>query len=92
VPTQRPNVVVQRLGSRWLAAFGGLCSAVGRVVFPARGSLGQRYQRRGVGVLGYSAAVVIVGLLASGAAFILGFIGWFQAADMACHGGYECPF
>ena len=35
--------------------------------------------------------IVILGLLASGAAFVLGFVGWLQAADMACHGGYECP-
>jgi hypothetical protein len=36
-------------------------------------------------------AVAVVGLLASGAALIVGFIGWLQAAETACHGGYECP-
>jgi hypothetical protein len=36
--------------------------------------------------------VLILGLLASGAALVLGFVGWVHAADVACHGGYECPF
>ena len=38
------------------------------------------------------ALLVLLGLLASGAALVLGFVGWFQAAEVACHGGYECPF
>jgi hypothetical protein len=37
-------------------------------------------------------SIVLLGLIASGSAFVLGFVGWFQAADVACHGGYECPF
>jgi hypothetical protein len=37
-------------------------------------------------------AVAVLGLLASGAAFVLGFIGWIHAANVACHGRYECPF
>jgi hypothetical protein len=36
-------------------------------------------------------ALTLVGLLASAAAFIVGFFGWLQAAETACHGGYECP-
>jgi hypothetical protein len=36
-------------------------------------------------------ATVVVGLSASGSALILGFIGWLQAAEVACHGAYECP-
>jgi hypothetical protein len=36
-------------------------------------------------------AIVIVGLIASATALVLGFIGWLQAAEVACHGGYECP-
>ena len=36
--------------------------------------------------------IAILGLLVSGVAFVLGFVGWFQAANVACHGGYECPF
>jgi hypothetical protein len=35
---------------------------------------------------------VIVGLFGSGIALVLGFVGWFHAADVACHGRYECPF
>jgi hypothetical protein len=36
--------------------------------------------------------LVLLGLLASGVALVLGFVGWFYAANVACHGGYECPF
>ena len=36
-------------------------------------------------------AIVVVGLIASGTALVLGFIGWLQAAEVACHGAYECP-
>ena len=35
--------------------------------------------------------IVLLGLIASGAAFVLGYGAWFHAADVACHGGYECP-
>jgi hypothetical protein len=37
-------------------------------------------------------AVAFLGLVASGAAFVLGVVGWIHAADLACHGRYECPF
>src|SRR3954452_20046703 len=33
----------------------------------------------------------VVVLIASATALVLGFIGWLQAADVACHGGYDCP-
>jgi hypothetical protein len=36
--------------------------------------------------------VVITGLFASGAGLVVGALGWFWAADVACHGRYECPF
>jgi len=48
--------------------------------------------RRQTGGRGHSAAVVLVGLLASAAAFVLGMSAWFAAAEVACHGHYECPF
>ena len=38
------------------------------------------------------AGVVVFGFVASAAAFVLGEVGWFQAAEFACHGRYECPF
>ena len=37
-------------------------------------------------------AVVLLGVGATATALFLGFIGWVQAADIACHGHYECPF
>ena len=38
------------------------------------------------------AALIGLGLLTSGAAFAVGFFAWFRIAEIACHGGYECPF
>jgi hypothetical protein len=36
--------------------------------------------------------VALLGLVASGVALVVGWYGWLQAAEVACHGGYECPF
>jgi hypothetical protein len=36
--------------------------------------------------------VVLLGLVASAAAAAAGLYGWLLAAEVACHGGYECPF
>jgi hypothetical protein len=35
---------------------------------------------------------IAFGLLGSAAALVLGYLGWFSAAEVACHGRYECPF
>jgi hypothetical protein len=35
--------------------------------------------------------IVLLGLNASGVALVLGFLGWLEAAEIACHGAYECP-
>lgn len=37
-------------------------------------------------------AVGCLGLVASAAALVLGFMAWSDAATVACHGTYECPF
>ena len=37
-------------------------------------------------------AIALVGLAASGAALVLGLMAWLHAANVACHGTYECPF
>ncbi|MES1193145.1 MAG: hypothetical protein ABUM26_02395 [Solirubrobacterales bacterium] len=42
--------------------------------------------------VGERVLVVLVGLIATGVAVVLGFYGWLHAAEVACHGGYECPF
>jgi hypothetical protein len=36
--------------------------------------------------------VVLLGLVVSGVALVLGFREWVDAANLACHGTYECPF
>jgi hypothetical protein len=36
--------------------------------------------------------IVLLGLVASVVAFVLGELAWLEAAVVACHGGYECPF
>jgi len=41
---------------------------------------------------GVRISLVVVGMAGSGAAFVLGFVGWLDAAEIACNGGYECPF
>jgi hypothetical protein len=35
--------------------------------------------------------MTLVGMAGSFAAAVLGLIGWLDAADVACHGRYECP-
>jgi len=37
------------------------------------------------------ALIVLLGLVASSAAWALGWVGWYHAAKVACHGAYECP-
>ena len=37
-------------------------------------------------------AAALLGVAAAAAAFVLGYGVWAEAADIACHGGYECPF
>jgi hypothetical protein len=37
------------------------------------------------------AAIATLGFLASVAVAFLGAVIWWQAANIACHGGYECP-
>jgi len=37
-------------------------------------------------------SLIGLGLLTSSAAFAAGFFAWFRIAEIACHGGYECPF
>jgi hypothetical protein len=36
--------------------------------------------------------IVLLALIASAVALVLGELAWLQAAEVACHGGYECPF
>jgi hypothetical protein len=36
--------------------------------------------------------IVLLGLIASVVALVLGELAWMQAAEVACHGRYECPF
>jgi hypothetical protein len=36
--------------------------------------------------------IVALGLIVSGIALVLGFRAWADAAKLACHGAYECPF
>jgi hypothetical protein len=66
----------------WVIPLGAVASFITTAVMAARQSL----------TTAERVLIVLLGLLASGAAFVLGFVGWFHAADVACHGGYECPF
>jgi hypothetical protein len=36
--------------------------------------------------------IVLLGVIASAVAFVVGILAWLHAAEVACHGGYECPF
>jgi hypothetical protein len=36
--------------------------------------------------------VLLLGLVVSGVALVLGLLEWADAANVACHGTYECPF
>ena len=36
--------------------------------------------------------LVVVALVGNGVALVLGALGWYHAAVVACHGTYECPF
>ncbi|MCW3050810.1 MAG: hypothetical protein JWO74_5094 [Solirubrobacterales bacterium] len=36
--------------------------------------------------------IVLLGVIASAVAFLVGILAWLHAAEVACHGGYECPF
>jgi spore maturation protein SpmA len=36
--------------------------------------------------------IVLLGLIASVVAFVVRILAWLQAAEVACRGGYECPF
>jgi hypothetical protein len=66
----------------WLAAFGALASFFATLVMVA-----DRQLDKGTRFL-----VMPLGLLGSGIALVLGLLGWYQAAQVACHGGYECLF
>jgi hypothetical protein len=59
-----------------------LASFVATVVMTARQSL----------TTAERALAVLLGLVAGGVALVLGFLAWADAADVACHGRYECPF
>jgi hypothetical protein len=37
------------------------------------------------------ALVLLIGFIASLAALVFGMVAFFAAAEMACHGRYECP-
>jgi hypothetical protein len=65
----------------WVIPLSALASFVTTVVMALRQSV---TATQGIAIVG-------VGLIASGTALVLGFIGWLQAAEVACHGAYECP-
>jgi len=66
----------------WVIPLGAMASFVTTAVMAARQSL----------TTGERILIVVLGLLASGAALVLGLVGWLEAAVVACHGRYECPF
>jgi hypothetical protein len=66
----------------WVIPISAIVSFIGTVVMVADRPLDARTRL----------LVVLLGLLGSGIAFVLGFVGWLHAANIACHGGYECPF
>jgi hypothetical protein len=66
----------------WVIPFSAIVSFIGTVVMVADRPLDTRTRL----------LVVLLGLLGSGIALVLGLVGWLHVADIACHGGYECPF
>ena len=66
----------------WVIAFSAVAS-----LFATVGMVADRPLGAGTRLL-----VLLLGLIGSGIALALGLVGWYQAAKVACHGGYECPF
>lgn len=66
----------------WIVPLAAISSFVVTVVRAARLDAPQRER----------VVVVLLGLLGSGVALAIGVRTWFAIAEIACHGGYECPF
>jgi hypothetical protein len=66
----------------WVIPLSALASFITTVVMAARRPL----------TTAERLIIVLLGLIASGVALKLGFDGWLHAEEIACHGGYECPF
>lgn len=65
----------------WVIPLSAIVSFITTAVMAARGPL----------TTAERLLMVLLGLIASAIAFVLGLFAWWQAAELACHGAYECP-